>query len=74
MDNGMNFTQIGAEGGFLASPAVLNRLLLGGAERADVIVNFTNIPVGTNITLQNVGPDAPFSGGVAMPDRTGSDN
>ena len=67
MDNGMNFTQIGAEGGFLASPAMLNRLLLGGAERADVIVNFTNIPVGTNITLQNVGPDEPFGGGVPCP-------
>jgi spore coat protein A len=34
------------------------------AERADVIVDFTNVPVGTEITLLNLGPDEPFGGGV----------
>ena len=37
---------------------------MGPAERADVIVDFTNVPVGKSVTLVNVGPDAPF-GGVA---------
>ena len=40
-----------------------NRLLMGLAERADVIVDFTNVPVG-NYVLGNVGPDEPFGGGI----------
>ncbi len=64
MSNGMNFTQIGTEGGFLPQPVSLNQLLIGPAERADVIVDFTGFPVGTNITMQNIGPDSPFGGGV----------
>jgi FtsP/CotA-like multicopper oxidase with cupredoxin domain len=40
-----------------------NKILMGGAERADVIVDFTNVPVG-NYLLANVGPDEPFGGGV----------
>jgi len=63
---GVEVWQIGNEGGFLAAPVNHsatsgNRLLLGGAERADVIVDFTNVPVG-NYVLGNVGPDAPFAG------------
>ena len=42
---------IGNEGGFLSAPVNLtatngNRLLLAPAERADLIVDFTNVPVG----------------------------
>ena len=48
---GVEAWQIGNEGGFLAAPVDLtadhgNRLLMGLAERADVIVDFTNVPVG----------------------------
>jgi FtsP/CotA-like multicopper oxidase with cupredoxin domain len=78
---GVEVWQIGNEGGFLATPvnitAMGNRLLMGLAERADVIVDFTNVPVG-NYLLGNVGPDEPFGGGVpgvdfpmADPDSTG---
>jgi FtsP/CotA-like multicopper oxidase with cupredoxin domain len=61
---GVEVWQIGNEGGFLAAPVNLtanhnNRLLMGLAERADVIVDFTNVPVG-NYVLGNVGPDEPF--------------
>jgi spore coat protein A, manganese oxidase len=73
--------QIGNEGGFLAAPVDVmaegGHLLMGLAERADVIVDFTNVPVG-NYVLGNVGPDEPFGGGlpdddfdVADPDSTG---
>ena len=74
--------QIGNEGGFLAAPVNLtadhgNRLLMGLAERADVIVDFTNVPAGNHV-LANVGPDEPFGGGapgddfdVADPGTTG---
>jgi spore coat protein A len=79
---GVEVWQIGNEGGFLAAPVNLtanhgNRLLMGLAERADVIVDFTNVPVG-NFVLGNIGPDEPFGGGVpdedfdvADPDSTG---
>jgi FtsP/CotA-like multicopper oxidase with cupredoxin domain len=65
---GVEVWAIGNEGGFLAAPVNLtadngNRLLMGLAERADVIVDFTNVPVG-NYVLGNVGPDEPFGGGV----------
>ena len=65
---GVEVWQIGNEGGFLAAPVnitadVGNRLLMGLAERADLIVDFTNVPVG-NYILGNVGPDEPFGGGV----------
>ena len=64
---GVEVWQIGNEGGFLAAPvsvtAAGNRLLMSPAERADVIVDFTSVPVG-NYVLGNVGPDEPFGGGV----------
>jgi FtsP/CotA-like multicopper oxidase with cupredoxin domain len=37
-------------------------LLMGLAERADVIVDFRGLPDGTVITLTNTAPDAPFGG------------
>jgi FtsP/CotA-like multicopper oxidase with cupredoxin domain len=56
--------QIGNEGGFLTAPVPLtaangNRLLMAPAERADLIVDFTNVPVGRYV-LGNAGPDEPF--------------
>ena len=65
---GVDVWQIGNEGGFLAAPVNLtadngNRLLMGLAERADLIVDFTNVPVGDYV-LGNLGPDEPFGGGV----------
>ncbi len=64
---GVDVWQIGNEGGFLAAPvnvtAAGGRLLMAPAERADVIVDFTNVAVG-NYVLGNVGPDEPFGGGV----------
>jgi len=65
---GVDVWQIGNEGGFLPAPVNLtadngNRLLMGLAERADLIVDFTNVPVGDYV-LGNLGPDEPFGGGV----------
>ena len=79
---GVEVWQIGNEGGFLAAPFNLtadngNRLLMGLAERADLIVDFTNVPEGEYV-LGNVGPDEPFGGGeppddfdLADPESTG---
>ncbi|MCB0186435.1 MAG: multicopper oxidase domain-containing protein, partial [Caldilineaceae bacterium] len=65
---GVEVWQIGNEGGFLAAPVNLtanhgNRLPMALAERADLIVDFTNVSPG-NYVLGNVGPDEPFGGGV----------
>ena len=79
---GVEVWQIGNEGGFLPEPVNLtrdhdNRLLMALAERADLVVDFTRVPVGSHV-LGNIGPDEPFGGGepagdfdVADPDSTG---
>lgn len=73
LDNGMPFYQIGAEGGFLPNVITLDELLVAPAERADVIVDFTGLPVGTEIVLLNTGPDEPFGGGQPGVDFDPSD-
>jgi spore coat protein A len=72
------FWQIGAESGFLENPEQLEHLLMAPAERADVVVDFSNFAPGTTLYLINQGPDEPFSGGEpgvdfdpADPDTTG---
>jgi FtsP/CotA-like multicopper oxidase with cupredoxin domain len=67
------FWQIGADGGFLPAPVQLDQLLMAPAERADVIVDFTGLPVGTQIYLINEGPDEPFGGGVSGTDFAPAD-
>lgn len=61
------FWQIGSDGGFLPAPVDLDYLLIGPAERADVIVDFSGFAEGTEIYLVNDGPDAPF-GGITLED------
>jgi spore coat protein A, manganese oxidase len=62
------FWQIGSEGGFLPKAVQLPQLLLSLAERADVIVDFSSFPVGTEVYLINEGPDEPFGGGAPFED------
>jgi bilirubin oxidase len=64
LSNGLPFWQIGADGGFLPAPVEREMILLAPAERADVLVDFTQARVGTEILLLNLGPDEPFGGGV----------
>jgi spore coat protein A, manganese oxidase len=51
---------IGSDGGFLRAPVELDQVLLGPAERADTIVDFTGLRPGTELYLVNLGPDEPF--------------
>jgi spore coat protein A len=74
---GVEAWQVGTDGGFLDSPVNLtidhdNRLLLGPAERADLIIDFSRVPTG-NFTLKNLGPDEPFGGGEPGSDFDQSD-
>jgi spore coat protein A len=61
---GPDFVQFGTEGGFLPAATTVNdpglpALLMAPAERADLIVSFRDIPVGTNLILYNDAP-APY--------------
>jgi len=74
----LDFHQIGSEGGLLPDePVELDELLVAPAERADVIVDFSEFEPGDEIILLNLGPDSPFGGlpvpeeDLADPDTTG---
>lgn len=60
--------QVGSDGGFLPAPTRREQLLLAPAERADTIIDFTSLPVGTELYLINEGPDAVFAGGTVGTD------
>jgi spore coat protein A len=63
------FNVIGTDGGFLGgpntpvAPVSTAQLVIGPGERYDVIVDFSSVPVGTRVILENLGPDSPFGGG-----------
>jgi len=62
---GPAFLQIGNEAGFLSAatgPVLLNQVLLAPSERADLIVDFSNIPPGAILILSNDAA-APFPNG-----------
>ncbi len=56
----LEFTVIGGDGGLLKSPVVVPSLLLGPAERADILVEFSDME-GEEFVLANNAP-APFPG------------
>lgn len=53
LDSGEPLNQIGSDGGFFERPVKMNQIVLGSAERADVIVDFSR-HTGHTITLKNV--------------------
>jgi len=59
LSSGTPFVQIGADQGFLPTPVTVPNLLLSGAERADVIVDFSAFD-GQNILLTN-DANAPYA-------------
>jgi spore coat protein A, manganese oxidase len=80
--------QIGNEAGFLVAPVNMNdtqlyptetldgtaRLLMGPAERADLIVDFSGVPAGASFRLLNIGSDAPFGGFPIAPEEVADPN
>jgi len=73
----LSFVQVGADGGLLPdTPLVRDELLLGVAERVDVLVDFSSLAPGETVTLVNRGPDEPWGGpdagqAPANPETTG---
>ncbi|MCS1351066.1 multicopper oxidase family protein [Mechercharimyces sp. CAU 1602] len=62
------FIQIGSDGGLLAKPVRVEELLLGPAERADVIIDFSGNK-GEAITITNDAP-SPFPTGTPVNSNT----
>ncbi|HEY0858188.1 MAG TPA: multicopper oxidase domain-containing protein [Albitalea sp.] len=50
--NGAPFTVIGNDGGLLARPAIVTQVLLGMAERLDLLVDFSALGAGQGVALQ----------------------
>ncbi|MCO5594030.1 hypothetical protein L7F22_048049 [Adiantum nelumboides] len=53
------FYQIGTDGGLLAEPLNLTSVMMAPAERVDVVIDFSGLPNGTSVILNNSGP-TPF--------------
>lgn len=69
--NNMRFTQIGSDGGYLKTAATMKELTIAPGERADILVDFSKLPIGTKVVLQN-SAKAPFPAGTkANPQTTG---
>ena len=69
--NQMPFIQIGTDGGYLPKPVQLGSLLISPGERADILVNFSQLLPGTRLTMTN-NANAPFpNGNPPDPQTTG---
>ena len=53
LSNGQSFHVLGMEGGLLPAPVKVTSLVLASAERADIVVDFSALPVGSSVVLQN---------------------
>jgi len=66
LSSGRDFIQIGTDGGLLEKPVRLKEITIAPSQRVDLIIDFTDQPVGTNIVLTNTAR-TPFDFG-APPD------
>ncbi len=58
------FTVIARDQGYLNASVTENNILMGPGMRAEILVNFTGIPIGHQILMKN-SANAPFPGGLA---------
>ena len=71
LDSGQPFIQIGSDGGLLQKPVTVEEITIGPSERADVIMNFADQPIGSSIILTNTAA-TPFDFGAPPdPETTG---
>jgi FtsP/CotA-like multicopper oxidase with cupredoxin domain len=74
---GPAFRQIASDGGYLAKPVILNdpanpsspRLVMAPGERAEVVIDFSAYPAGTEFILKN-NARSPFPNGAAVDPQT----
>jgi spore coat protein A len=70
LDSGQLMYQISTDGGFMQHPIGVTEIMLSPAERADVIIDFTNLE-GKNLIMTNDAP-TPFPSGVPVDENTGT--
>lgn len=74
IQNAVPMHQIGSDVGLSDIVTARNQVLLGPADRADLIVDFSTYNLGDELFLKNLGPDGPFGlngGPAANPATTG---
>ena len=69
LSNKQPFFQIGTDGGYLSAPVQINELLIAPGERADIVVDFSGLAVGTQILLTN-DAKTPFPKGAPADPQT----
>jgi len=68
---GADLTQISSDGGLLPAPVRRNEIVLGSAERTDVVIDFSRHPVGSHLVLYDVsGPVLRFDVTRTATDRS----
>jgi FtsP/CotA-like multicopper oxidase with cupredoxin domain len=60
--NGMPFTVIGSDGGYLKSPTTMTKLTIAPGERYVILVDFSKLPTGSKVKLINTAK-APYPTG-----------
>ena len=69
LSSGAALTVIGNDGGLLPSAAEVPDIWLGVGERTDVLIDFTEVPVGTRLMLRSLAFDTPGPGRKAPQGR-----
>ncbi|WP_348534298.1 multicopper oxidase domain-containing protein [Kitasatospora sp. GP82] len=71
LSDNTSFIQIGSDGGLLEKPYTTANLMLSPGERAEVVIDFSGYPLGTQLVLTNPGmPGTPETGQVMRFDVT----
>jgi len=63
---------IGTDGGFLEHARTVTSVQLGVTERVDLLVDFSQVPVGTKVVMQNTGQLQPPVGPAPDPNTDGT--
>ena len=54
LSNGQQMIQIGTDGGLLPSPVNMDTIFMSPAYRSDIVIDFSQVPVGQSVVLQNL--------------------
>jgi FtsP/CotA-like multicopper oxidase with cupredoxin domain len=65
------FIMIGSDGSYLTAPVTLQTLTIAPGERADILVDFSAVPVNTKIIVENKAKTPFPNGAVPDPQTTG---
>jgi FtsP/CotA-like multicopper oxidase with cupredoxin domain len=66
LSTGAQMTLIGVDGGLLPAPTKVDYVELGTGERADLLVDFSGMPVGTKVMLKSLPYTPPYQMAMGM--------